>query len=90
MGGTGVGASGSEGWGVAVAACSGADVAEAAGTAVGGTDVAAGADVGVADAPQAAATMTTTKNMLKTLSAILCFLAPRKVRFDPLINFITS
>ena len=91
--------------GVAVAACAGAVVAAAAGTAVGGTDVAAGADVGgtevagtdvagvdvgVAASPQAAATMTNTRNMLKTPKAILCFLAPRKVRFDTSINFIAS
>ena len=89
----GAGAVVAAGSGIAVAGSevSGAEVGgtAVAGTAVAGADV-AGTDVGVAASPQAAATITSTRNILRKPRAILCFLAPRKVRFDPLINFITS
>ena len=86
--GSGIAVAGSE---VSGSEVSGAEVGgtAVAGAAVAGADV-AGADVGVAASPQAAATMTNTRSILKTPRAILCFLAPRKVRFDPSINFITS
>ena len=95
---TGAGAVVAAGSGIAVAGSevSGSEVSgtEVGGTAVGGNAVAGadvgGAGVGVAASPQAAATMTSTRNILRRPRAILCFLAPRKVRFDPSINLITS
>ena len=86
--GSGIAVAGSE---VSGSEMSGAEVGgtAVAGTAVAGADV-GGAGVGVAASPQAAATMTSTRNILRKPRAILCFLAPRKVRFDPLINSITS